>query len=71
MPASRFFEMDSTVRKHIDGLKSRIDLLTNEMMGDGRTEDDRKRFQSEIGIAYLALAHYEAAMREERKLSSP
>jgi hypothetical protein len=41
------------------------------MMDDWRSEDDRKRSQAEIGIAYLALAHYEAAIKEERKLSPP
>lgn len=66
-----FAEMDSTVRQHINGLKSRIDLLTQQMMDDWRSEDDRKRSQAEIGIAYLALAHYEAAIKEERKLSPP
>lgn len=71
MAASRMLEMDSTVRQHINGLKARIDLLTKEMMDDWRTEDDRKRSQAEIGIAYLALAHYEAAIKEERKLLPP
>ena len=61
--------MDSTVREHIDRLKSRIDLLTREMMDEGRTEDERKRCQAEVGIAFLALAHYEAALRQEHKLS--
>ena len=61
--------MDSTVREHVTRLKSRIDLLTREMMDDGRTQDQRRRLKAEIETAYLALAHYEAALKQERKLS--
>lgn len=66
--ASCFVEMDSTVREHIGQLKSRIDLLTREMADDRRTPDERKRIEVEVGIAFLALAHYEAALKEEHKL---
>lgn len=66
--ASCFIEMDITLREHIDRLKCRIDLLTREMMEDWRTQDERKRFEVEVGIACLALAHYEAALKQEHKV---
>jgi hypothetical protein len=62
--------MDSTVREHIERLKARIDLLNRDLMDDQRTADERQQFLAERGIAFLALAHYEAAIREEHKLSS-
>ena len=61
--------MNSTVREHVEQLKALIDLLDRDLMDDQRTQDERKRFLAERGIAYLALAHYEAAIREEHKLS--
>lgn len=64
-----FVEMDSTVREHIDRLKFRIDLLTREMTDATRTQEERKNFQVEVGIAFLTLAHYEAALKQEDKLS--
>lgn len=60
--------MDTTVRDHINCLKSRIDVLGKHIMGDACTPDERKKYQVEIGIASLALAHYEAALKEEQKL---
>jgi hypothetical protein len=67
--ASGFVEMDTTVREHIKRLKARIDLLDRYLMDDQRTENERQTFLAELGFASLALAHYEAAIREEHKLA--
>lgn len=62
--------MDCTVREHINRLKSRIDLLTRELVNDLATKDELQGLRTEVGIAFLALAHFEAALREETKLSA-
>jgi hypothetical protein len=61
--------MYNTVGEHIDRLNQKIDRLNLEMMDDRRTEDERRRLQAEVGIAFLALAHFEVALRQEHKLS--
>lgn len=61
--------MDSTVREHIGRLKARIDLLSEQIAGNRCAPQEVKNSKAELGIAFLALAHYEAALKHERKLA--
>jgi hypothetical protein len=61
--------MDSTVREHIFRLKARIDLLSERIADNHCTQQEVKNSKAELGVAFLALAHYEAALKQERKLA--
>jgi hypothetical protein len=62
--------VDSTVREHIRRLKARIDLLSHQIADNHCTQPEVTKFKAELGSAFLALAHYEAALKQERKLAS-
>jgi len=62
-------QMDSTVREHICRLKARVDLLSEEIADSHCTPLEVKNSKAELGTAFLALAHYEAALKQERKLA--
>lgn len=61
--------MDRTVREHISRLKVRIDLLSERIADNHCTQQEVENFKAELGFAFLALAHYEAALKQERKLA--
>ena len=61
--------MDRTVREHVTRLKSQIHLLNHRIAEEGEhTDEERKILKAQLGVASLALAHYEAALKQERKL---
>ena len=60
--------MDTTVREHIRRLKSQITGLGDQIADERCNQEQQNQLKTEIGIAYLALAHYEAALKEELKL---
>jgi hypothetical protein len=60
--------MNTTVREHVRRLKLQIDLLGHQIADEQCNQEQRNQLQIEMGIASLALAHYEAALKEERKL---
>jgi len=60
--------MNTTVREHVRRLKLRIDLLDHQIADEQCNQEQRNQIKKEIGIASLALAHYEAALKEEQKL---
>ena len=62
--------MDSTVRQHIFRLQTRIDLLSERIADNHCTPQEVQNSKAELGIAFLALAHYEAALKQESKLAS-
>jgi hypothetical protein len=63
--------MDSTVGEHIRHLKARIGLLSQQIAENQCTQlEVQELFKAELGIAFLAIAHYEAALKEEHKLAS-
>jgi hypothetical protein len=62
--------MDNTVREHIRRLKWQINLLGHQIVDKHCSQEQRNQFKTEIGIASLALAHYEAALRKEQRLHS-
>lgn len=61
--------MDTTVREHIRRLKSQISLLGDQIADEQCSQEQRNQLKTEIGIASLALAHYEAALRKEQRLT--
>jgi hypothetical protein len=62
--------MDITVRQHLAELKSRVQLLTEKIMDNNRHQEERNQLKAELSAATLAIAHYEAALKQERKLAS-
>ncbi len=61
--------MDTTVREHMRRLKSQISLLGDQIADEQCSQEQRNHLKTEIGIASFALAHYEAALRKEQRLT--
>lgn len=63
--------MDNTVREHIRRLKAQIDLVSEQIAENDSTQPEaREPLKAELAIAFLAPAHYEAALKEERELAA-
>ena len=62
--------MDATVRQHLSTLEAQVRLFSEQMVDRNRTAQERELLAGALRSATLAIAHYEAALRMERKLSS-
>jgi len=62
--------MDTSVGEHIRRLEKRVLELNAQMMENNRGLGERNRIEADIRAAYLAIAHYQAALKAEQKLSN-
>jgi hypothetical protein len=62
--------METPVGEHIRRLEERLLQLNTQIMENSRDLTERNRIEAEIRAAYLAIAHYQAALKAERKLAS-
>jgi hypothetical protein len=62
--------MDTPVGEHIRRLEERLLELNARIMEDDSDLADRNRIEADIRAAHLAIAHYEAALKAEHKLTS-
>jgi hypothetical protein len=57
-----------TVGEHLDWLGSRLETLNRQLESAG--QEQAKRWQTEIRAIELAIAHYEAALKIEKRIST-
>ena len=57
--------METPVGEHIRRLKERLLQGNAQIMEKSRDLAERNRIEAEIRAAYLAIAHYQAALRAE------
>jgi len=62
--------MRVSVGKHIERLQERLERLNREVMRNHLTRQQRNQVEAEIRAATVALAHFQAALAAEEKLSS-
>ena len=62
--------MDTPVGEHIRRLEERLLELNARIMENDRNLADRNRIEADIRAAHLAIAHYQAALKAEHKLTS-
>ena len=57
--------METPVGEHIRRLEERLSQLNTQIMENSRDLAERNRIEAKIRAAYLAIAHYRAALRAE------
>jgi hypothetical protein len=57
-----------TVGEHLDWLRSRLETLNRQLESAG--QEQATRSQTEIRATELAIAHYEAALKIEKRISA-
>jgi len=57
-----------TVGEHLDWLRSRLETLNRQLESAG--QEQTTRWQTEIRAIELAIAHYEAALKIEKRIST-
>jgi vacuolar-type H+-ATPase subunit H len=62
--------MDKPLGQHIAELEKRMQQLSQEMMKNRKTRDERNRLESELRATQQALAYYQEAMMLEKRLQS-
>ncbi len=60
--------MKRTVGEHLDWLRSRLETLNRQLESAG--QEQTTRWQTEIRAIELAIAHYEAALKIEKRIST-
>ena len=60
--------MDKPLRQHIVELEKRVQHLSQEMMQNRKTLEERNRLESELRVAQQALTHYQQAIKLETQL---
>jgi hypothetical protein len=60
--------MDKPLRQHITELEKRVQQLSQEMMQNRKTREERNRIEAELRVAQQALTHYQQAFRLESQL---
>jgi len=60
--------MDTSVGEHIRRLEELLLKLNAQIMENSRDLQERNRIEANIRAAYLAIAHYQAALKAEQKL---
>jgi len=58
-----------TVGEHLDWLRSRLETLNRQFM-ESAGQEQANRCQTEIRAIELAIAHYEAALKIEKRIST-
>ena len=62
--------METSVGEHIRRLEKRLLQLNARIMENNRELAERNRIEADIRAAYLAIAHYKAALKAEGKLKA-
>jgi hypothetical protein len=62
--------MDRPLRQHIAELEGRMQQLSQEMMQNPKTRDERNRLESELRVTQQALAYFHEALKLEKQLQS-
>jgi len=57
-----------TVGEHLDWLRTRLETLNRQLESAG--QEQATRWQTEIRDIQLAIAHYEAALNIEKRIST-
>ena len=60
--------MKRTVGEHLDWLRSRLETLNRKLESAG--QEQANGWQTEIRAIELAIAHYEAALKIEKRIST-
>ena len=60
--------MKRTVGEHLDWLRTRLETLNRQLESAG--QEQARRRQTEIRAIELAIAHYEAALKIEKRIST-
>jgi len=60
--------MEKPLKQHIIQLEVRVQQLTQDIMQNRKTRDERNRIEAELRVAQQALSHYREAMKLETKL---
>ena len=60
--------MERTLKEHLDSLRGRLETLSSQLM-ECVGREHANRVQSEIRAVELAIAHYEAALKIEKRLA--
>jgi hypothetical protein len=63
------FEVNRTVREHIEKLQTHLNALNAALMSGRKTPAERNEIESEIRAATMALEHFHAALLAEQNLS--
>ena len=63
--------MDKPLRHHIAELERRVQQLSQEMMQNRKSREERNRLETELRVAQQALAHYQQAVKLEEQLQRP
>jgi len=60
--------MEKPLKQHITELERRVQQLSQEMMQNRKSRDERNRIEAELRVAQQALTHYQEAIRLEGEL---
>jgi hypothetical protein len=60
--------MEKPLPQHIAELERRVQRLSQQMMQNRRSREQRNRLESELRVAQQALAHYQQAIKLEAHL---
>ena len=60
--------MKQTVGEHLDWLRGRLETLNRQLI-ESAGQEQANRCQAEIRAIELAIAHYEAALKIEKRIS--
>ena len=61
--------MDRPLSQHITELERRIRQLSQDVMLNRKTREERNRMEAELRVAQQALAHYRDAIKLEQELA--
>ncbi len=61
--------MKRTLKEHLDWLNGRLETLSSQLM-ECPSREQANHLQSEIRAIELAIAHYEAALKIEKRIIS-
>ena len=60
--------MEKPVKHHILELQTRVQRLSQEMMENRKTREERNRIEAELRVAQQALSYYLQAIKLEAQL---
>jgi hypothetical protein len=60
--------MEKPLKQHITELEKRVQQLSQEMMQNRKSRDERNRIEAELRVAQQALEHYQEAIKLEGQL---
>jgi prefoldin subunit 5 len=60
--------VDRTLKNHLDWLQGKLETLNRQIM-ESASREQANHLQSEIRAIELAISHYEAALKIERRIA--